>query len=110
MWFWTKKVRTQQQQNRNIKHLNPCRSRELNPGTSRAQNGCVTFVPLSQLRVTTVVKLFICFEAMGRNVNKHSRICGPHIFNKLNFFCNIFTCMDNYIQQFLKFTGVGFTA
>ena len=30
MRFWTKKVKTQQQQ-QNIKHRNPCRSRELNP-------------------------------------------------------------------------------
>jgi len=25
-------------------------------------------------------QLFNCFDAMGRNVNKQSRICGPHIF------------------------------
>jgi len=47
---------------------------------------------------------------MGRNVNKQSQVCGPDIFNKYIFFCIIFTCMDNYIWQFLIFTGVGFAA
>jgi len=56
-------------------------------------------------------KLFNCFDAMGRNVYKWSRICGPLIFIKFIFFCNIFTCINNYIWQFLIFTtGVGFTA
>ena len=44
---------------------------------------------------------------MGRNVNKQSQICGPDIFNKY-IFCNIFTCMNNYIWQFLIFTEVDF--
>jgi len=59
--------------------------------------------------LSIVVKLFNCFDAMGRNVNKQSRICGPHIFNKC-IFCNILTCMNNHIWQFLILTGVGFTA
>ena len=54
-------------------------------GTSRAQVGCVTSGQTSQLKVTIVVKLFNCFNAMCRNVNKQSRICGPHIFNKVIF-------------------------
>ena len=41
--------------------------------------------PANQLRVSIVVKLFNCFDAMGRNVNKQSRICGPHTFNKFIF-------------------------
>ena len=58
-----KKVKTQQQQNKNqIK--NTCRSRKWN-----AQSGCVTYAPPSQLRVKIVVKLFNCFDAIGRNVN-----------------------------------------
>ena len=76
--FWTKK--TTQQQNKN-----PCRSRELNPGTSHTQSGCVTSAPPSQLRVTFVVKLFNYFDAIGGKVNKQSRICGPHIYNKFIF-------------------------
>jgi len=32
MCFWTKKVKTQQQQYKKIKHKNPCLSRGLNPG------------------------------------------------------------------------------
>jgi len=55
------------------------------PGTSRTQSGCVTSAPPSQLRVTIVVKLFNCFDATGRNVNKQSRICEPHIFQKVIF-------------------------
>jgi len=47
---------------------------------------------------------------MGRKVNKQSRISGPHIFNNFMFFCDIFTCMDNYILQFLILTGEGFIA
>ena len=74
----------QQQQNKksNIKTL--ARS-GFEPGTSRSQSGCITTAPPSQLKVTIVVKLFKCFDAMGRNVNKQSRICRPHIFNKFIF-------------------------
>ena len=43
---------------------------------------------------------------MGRNVNKQIQVCGPDIFNEYMFF----TCMNNYIWQFLIFTGVGFAA
>ena len=31
-------------------------------------------------------------------------------FQQILFFCNIFTFMDDFIWQFLIFTGVGFTA
>jgi len=67
--FWYKKVKTQQQQNKksNIKTLawagNWIRDL-LHPKQMR--NLCTP----SQLRVTIVVKLFYCFDAMGRNVNK----------------------------------------
>jgi len=80
-------------------------------GTSCTQSGCVTTAPASQLSVTIVVKLFNCFDAMGRNVNKQSRICRLQIFNKFIFsVIHIFTCMNNYIWQFVIFTGVGFHA
>jgi len=58
-------------------------------------------------KLPIVVKLVYCFDAMGRNVNKQSRIWGPQIFNKFILFCNIFTCMDNFIWQFLILTGIG---
>ena len=82
MWFWTKKVKTQQQQNKtsNIKTLAGA-----GHWTSCTQSGCVTTAPPSQLRVLIVVKQFNCFDAMGRNVNKQSQICGPDIFNKYIF-------------------------
>jgi len=55
-----------------VKHKNLCRSRN-EPGTSCTQSGCVTSATPSQLRVSIVVKLFNCFDAMGQNVNKRSR-------------------------------------
>jgi len=57
----------------------------IEPGTSCTQSGCITTAPPSQLRLSIVVKLFNCFDTMGRNINKQSRICGPHIFNKFIF-------------------------
>jgi len=73
--FWTKIVKTQQQQNKksNIK--------------TRAGAGDWTRDLLHQSQVTLyiVVKLFNCFNAMGRNVNKQSQICGPDIFNNSIF-------------------------
>jgi len=61
----------------------------IEPGTSRTQSGVVTPARPSQLRIMIVVKLINCFVAMDRNVNIQGRICGPHIFNTLNCFCNI---------------------
>ena len=78
-------------------------------GTSCPQGGCVTTSPQSQLRISIVVKLFNCFDAMGRNVNKQNRMWATY-FQQIHFFCNILTCMNNFIWQFLIFTGVGFTA
>jgi len=78
------KVKTQTTTKQKIKHKNPYQSRGLNPGPC-AQNGCVTTSPPSQLRISISVKLFICFDAIGRNVNKQSRFCGPHILNKFIF-------------------------
>jgi len=74
----------------NNRTFKPLPQTGIEPGTSRTQSGCVTFAPPSQLRVTIEVKLFNCFDAMGRNVNKQSRICGPHIFNKSSFTTNSF--------------------
>jgi len=76
------KVKTQQQQNK-TKHqtLEPLPEPGIETGTSCTQSRCDTTAPRSQLRVSIVVKPFNCFDAMGRNVIKHSRICGPHIFN-----------------------------
>jgi len=49
------------------------------------QSGCCTTAPPIQLTISIIVQLFNCFDAMGWNVNKQSRICGPHIFNKFIF-------------------------
>jgi len=57
--------------------------------TSSTQSGCVTTAPPSLLRESIVVKPFNCFDAMGRNVNKQSQICGPDIFIK-NIFSVLF--------------------
>jgi len=82
--FLDTKVKTQQQQNKKS-NIKPLPVSGIEPGTSCTQSGCVTTAPPSQLRVSIVVKLFNCFDAMGRNVNKQSQICGPDIFNKLIF-------------------------
>jgi len=37
-----------------------------------------------------IIHVFNCLDAMDRNVNKHCRICGPHISNKFIFFCNFY--------------------
>ena len=88
MYFWTKSKNSSstKQKKSNIKTLAGAGNwtRDL-----LHPKRCVTTAPPSQLRVSIVVKLFKCFDAMGRNVNKQSRICGPHIFNKFIFFCNI---------------------
>ena len=64
---------------KNIKQLP---EQGIEPETSLTQSGCVISAPSSELRVMIVVKLFNCFDPMGQNVNKQSRICGLHIFNK----------------------------
>jgi len=77
------KVKTQQQKwKSNIKTLAGARNWNRDLFT---QSWCVTTTPQSQLRVSIVNKLFNCFDAMGRNVNKQSRICWPDIFNKFIF-------------------------
>ena len=66
----------------------------------------------SQLRVTIVVKLFNLLDAIGRTVNKQSRICGPHIFNKFVFSVIFLHAWITILGSFsyIVFTGVGFTA
>ena len=65
-----------------FKHDNHCRSRVLNPGPLTLKADA-----LPQLKISIVVKLFNCFKAMDRNVNKQGRICGPHIFNIFFVIC-----------------------
>jgi len=62
--FWDKKSKYTTEQK--IKHKNPLPGLEVEPGTFRTQRGYIA-------------------TAMGRNVNKQRRICGPHIFNKFIF-------------------------
>jgi len=63
--FMDKKVNTQQQQN--IEHKYPCRSQEMNPRPiapteSSKSNDCFQ-----------AIRLFTCFDGMGRNVHKQSQ-------------------------------------
>jgi len=83
--FLDKKVKTQQKQNKKIKHTHPCQEPGIEPRASFTQSGCVTSAPPSQLRVSIVVKPFNSFDAISGNVNKQSQICGPDIFNKYMF-------------------------
>ena len=68
MFFWKKsKITT------TTKHKNPCQSRELKPGALALKvDTCVTSAPPSQLRISILIKLFNCFDAMDRNVKKQS--------------------------------------
>jgi len=72
------KVNAQQQ----VKHKNPFRSRVLKSGPLAPKADAL---PLSQLRISIVVMLLKCFDAIGRNVNKQSQTCVPHFFNKFMF-------------------------
>jgi len=103
------KVKTQQQIKKS--NIKPLPEPGFEFGTSRTQCGCVTSAPPSQLKVSiVVVKLFNHFDAMGRCVNKQSRICGPRICNKVLFSVKIVIFMDIYIWQVPMFTGLAFTA
>ena len=104
--FLDKKVKTQKPPNRKSK---PLPEPGIEPETSRTQSGNVTSAPPSQLRISIVVKLFNDFDAMGRNLKKQSRICGPHILNK--FICSVIF-LHAWITVFgsFAFTGVCFTA
>jgi len=83
MCFWTNKsVKTQQQQNKtsNIK------THDGALGTSCTQRGCLT----TALHVSIVVKLFNCWDPMGRNVNKTANLQATH-FQLIHIFYNILT-------------------
>jgi len=107
MCFWTQSKNTQPNKISNIKSLAAAanRTREL----WQLKRIC-TSAPGSQLvRWSKVVKLFNHFNAMGRNASKQSRICVPHILNKFMFSVIFFTCVNNYIWQFVICTRLGFT-
>jgi len=61
----------------------------IEPGTSRTKSGCVTTAPPSQLRVTIVIKLFNCFEALVQNIKNKAELVG-HTFSTNLFFSEIF--------------------
>jgi len=52
------------QQYKKIKHKNACAAGNLTRDLS--ESGCITSAPPSQLRVSIVVELYNCFDAMGR--------------------------------------------
>jgi len=85
--FLTKKVKTQQNKKSNIKTLAGAWdwTRDL-----LHQSGCVTTAKPSQLRVSIVVKPFNFFDAMSRNVNKPSQICGHLHFQQIHYFLYYF--------------------
>ena len=60
-----RKSKTTKQQNKTSNKI-PLPEPGIEPGTSRIQSGCVTSELPSQQKVTIVVKLFNCFDAMGR--------------------------------------------
>jgi len=101
--FWEK---TQQQQNKNSNIITLAGAGNWTRDLSHLTR---VSAPPGQPKVLVVIELFNGFDAMGRNVNKQRRICITH-FLQIHFFCNIITFMDNYIWQFLIFTGVGFTS
>ena len=70
---FSSKVKTQQQQNTKSNTQNSLSEQGIEPGTSRTPVGCGASGPPRQLKVSMVVKIFKCFNAMGRNVNKQSR-------------------------------------
>jgi len=76
--FLNKKVKTKQQQEEKNQTYKPLPEPGIEPGTSCTQSDCVNCAPPSQLRDSIVVKLFYCFDAMGRDANKQSRICATH--------------------------------
>jgi len=88
--FLDKEVETQQQQNEKKSNIKPLPEPWIKTGSSHTQSGCVASAPSHQLRLSIVVKLFNCFDAIGWNAYKQSRICGPHIFNKVFFFLKYF--------------------
>ena len=81
--FWTRSINATKNKNKK-KHKNPCRKLNWTRDLLHPKRMQYTTATPSQLRVSIVFKLFNCFDAMGRNVNKQSRICEPHIYN--NFF------------------------
>jgi len=104
MCFFDKKVKTQQQQSKkwNIKTLAESGdwTRELlHP--KRMRYHCTT----ESTDGIDCSKVILLFRRNGsKRKKKQSEICGPDIFNKCIFFCNIFTYKNSYIWQFLIFT------
>jgi len=80
MYFWTK-IKNTTTTKQNLKHKNPCRSRELNAGPHAPEADAL---PLHQLRVTIVIKLINCFDAMVLNANKQADVA-DHTFSTNSF-------------------------
>jgi len=113
MYFWTKKKTHNSKTKQTDTQKKTLPEAGIEPGTSSTQSGCVTSAPPSPLRVTIVVKLFKFFDVMVRNVNKQSRICGPHIFNKVIFVCYFLNaritifCSFSYLQELISLLKYG---
>jgi len=83
--FYDKKVKTQQQQNTKLNKKNLVRAGNQTWELSHPSRMRYLWTTESTECINCCKVFFNCFNAMGRNVNKLSRICGPHIFNKLFF-------------------------
>jgi len=78
MCVWSK-FKTQQQQTK--QHTLKCLPEPgIKPRSSRTAGAL-----LMDLNTWIAVKLFNCFNVIGRHINKQSPICEPHLFNKAVF-------------------------
>ena len=98
--FLDQKVKTQQQQNKksNIKTL------------AGAGDWTRDLLHPKRMRFHCTTESTESSTQWGRNVKKNKAKCAVQTFSTNTFFWNIFTCMNNYIWQFLIFTGVGSAA
>ena len=87
--FLDKKSKNTTARKQNKSNIKPLAEPGIKTGTSRTQSGRVTSAPPSQLRITIVVKLFNCFNAMGRSVKQFwPTIYWHSIFKKICCCCN----------------------
>ena len=104
MCFWQKSKNSSTTKHK-IKHKHPFQRQELNLGpltpmsdafplghrlnsaknrTQDLSHPCrMCYLWATDSTELIVIKLLNCLHAIGRNLNKQSQVCGPHIFNKL---------------------------
>ena len=87
-----------------IKHKKDRRSWGLNPGCLAPKADAL---PLHH-RVNWEERLQSTYLTVSTQLVNKAETTG-HTFSTNSFFCNMFTCMDNYIWQCLIFSGLCFT-